>query len=551
MLPGTVRQPQDFTLSGANGIGASWNSAVESTAGAWSFGSGAAIPALVYADYDGGGGAYSCSDYPANIPGSQTPLECGNTPVGGYRPRMLEIPTFSPPGGTVAATETLTISINNNEAAIHYSLDGSSPSASGPRYDGALSFASLGAGTHSIRAIAVKADHITSALASATFIVGMASDVDSDDDGLIDINNLNMLHNMRYNLAGTGYDDDFDDGPGNLGTRTGASTTEPAACNDGDPTTTITLCGYELMRNLDFGIAADYASGSVNADWRPNRSDPERAGNAGFSGIDGFNAIFEGNGHSISNLYSRGSGRVGLFKLLNPEAVIRNVDLVGFDVYGGSRDDDKIGGLAGENKGTIVASHAAGNAAGSGGGDDKVGGLVGQNYGRIRASRASTGNRDGGGGDNDNVGGLVGWNSGPITASYAAGATAVDGGDGSADNVGGLVGWNRGRITAAYVSNNTAGGGGSADKVGGLVGYNHSTGTVRASYATGNADGGDGDQDRVGGLLGLAGGTEGTTITDSYAFGTATGETAGHDGSDKPESSPGVSISSCRRPHSQ
>ena len=60
----------------------------------------------------------------------------------------------------------------------------------------------------------------------------------------------------------------------------------------------------------------------------------------------------------------------------------------------------------------------------------------------------ATGAADGGAGDNDDVGGLVGENRGTITASYATGM--VDGGDGGAGSNDGLVGFNRGTISASY-----------------------------------------------------------------------------------------------------
>ncbi len=39
---------------------------------------------------------------------------------------------------------------------------------------------------------------------------GDACDVDDDNDGLIEIATAQELHNMRYNLAGTSYDDEAD-----------------------------------------------------------------------------------------------------------------------------------------------------------------------------------------------------------------------------------------------------------------------------------------------------------------------------------------------------
>ena len=321
--------------------------------------------------------------------------------------------------------------------------------------------------------------------------VADSDDVDDDNDGLIEIRNLDMLDNIRHNLAGTTYDDEADDGAGNLGSSTGASTTEPANCNDNNSGTTRTLCGYELMQNLDFATAAHYASRNVNDDWRPDNADPDDATNAGFPGLGQFTGIFDGNSHTINKLYSRSSGNVGLFRELSSGGIIRNVGVTEAGVYGGYGNTDYVGGLVGRNGGTITASYATGSA-------------------------------DGGGGNTDYVGGLVGRNTGTITASYATGS--ADGGDGNTNYVGGLVGRNGGTITASYATGSADGGGGNTDYVGGLVGRNG--GTITASYATGSADGRGGNTNYVGGLVGRNGGT----ITASYAFGAATGEVSSYSG---------------------
>ena len=572
--PSAVLAPHD--LKGNSGdattyAGASWNSTGNNTRGAWNFGSNSQVPALVYADYDGGGTAHACSDYPAKIPGTTITLSCGNSLVGNYRPAMVEIPTFSLAAGNVLTTQTLTISTPTTGATIYYTTDGSIPVTTGVsrslssiagRSSLTLSLGTVGAGMKNIRATAVKADYLNSVVASRTFTVQYdMADVDMDNNGLIEIYNLEMLDNIRHNLAGTTYDDEADDGAGNLGSTTGASTTEPANCNDNNSSTTITLCGYELIQDLDFAIAAHYPSGSVDADWRPNNTDPDDATNAGFNGFGalagstgGFTAIFEGNGHSIKNLYSRNTStftgnNVGLFRLLGSGASIRNVEVTEANVYGivgsfyvgslvgynragatitasyasGSGNVNNsyssVGGLVGRNDGTITASYATGSVDGGAGDRENVGGLVGRNDGIIIASYA-TGNVDGGNRQIDRVGGLVGSNNGTITASYATGN--ADGGDGDRDYVGGLVGRNAtgGTITASYATGNADGGDGDNDLVGGLVGYNKSGSTITASYATGNADGGDGGGDLVGGLVG---GNSGSTITASYAFGTVAG----------------------------
>ena len=384
-------------------------------------------------------------------------------------------------------------------------------------------------------------------------------DVDDDNDGLIEIRFLEDLDYVRHSLAGTSYQ------PGASATAhtIGAPTTEQPACDDGDSGTTRLLCGYELARSLDFDEDGSYRSGSVNTAWTngagPNTGWTPIGDNSMDDDTTRFTAIFEGNGHAIGDLRiarqkvdftliivgfgSFPTSYVGLFGYIGGSGEVRDLTLSNAQVaYTGSSNalvgvlagissgaivavnssglnsivnGDIVGGLVGDNFGTITASYASGAVDGGDGGN-YVGGLVGRNVGTITASYAS-GTVDGGDG-NDQLGGLVGLNDGggTITASYATGD--VDGGD-DRDHVGGLVGDNSsgGTITASYASGDADGGDGR-DFVGGLVGRNF--GTITASYATGDADGGDGNSDTVGGLVAVNGGT----ITASYGFGTATGE---------------------------
>ena len=457
----------------------------------------------------------------------------------GVTPPKVAAPLFSPTGGMVNALDTLIIS-SDEGATIHYTTDGSDPTESSPSDFSPLTllFEDLGTGNITIRAIAVREGLTNSDITTITFTIVDSSDVDADNNGLIEIRNLDMLNNIRYNLAGTSYDDEEEDSgaDGDTGSTVGASTSEPANCNDDDPNTTITLCGYELTRSLDFANAAHYASGSVNTAWRPNMTNSDDATNEGFDGFGaetgttgGFTGIFEGNGHSINNLYSRNAiGRtgqnIGLFRLLNSSAIVRNLGVTNVAIYGGGRSRNNVGSLAGLNNGTIIASIAIDGAVNGGDGVDIVGGLVGQNL-SAAAIIASFSNvsPNGGDGSNDTVGGLLGNNVGTIIASYATGSP--NGGDGNADNVGGLVGSNFSTIIASYATGDPNGGDGDGDNVGGLVGFNSST--ITASYATGDPNGGDGNEDNVGGLVGsasfIASSSAGFIITASYATGNPTG----------------------------
>ena len=127
-----------------------------------------------------------------------------------------------------------------------------------------------------------------------------------------------------------------------------------------------------------------------------------------------------------------------------------------------------FGGLVASNfvGGTINGSSANVQFTGTGGLSAGVGGLVGQNIGTISQSSA-TGNVSG----VYRVGGLVGFNSGTISQSYATGQT--DNTSGGAI-VGGLVGQNNGTITQSY-ARGQVGSGHPLISAGGLVGVNSGT----------------------------------------------------------------------------
>ena len=438
--------PSDSTNTA---VSATWNQASSTALSAWGFGTTTEIPVLRYADYDGSGTVYGCSS-------------------------------------TTGSTATIPATVPNGRGGITSVICGTTL---------------LPGQTPSVDPVRIADPNPDSRPAPSS------TPVDVDGDGLIDINSLNRLYNMRYNLTGTSYKTSSDDSGVLCGT---AGTT--------------TCSGYELTQNLDFASASSYDSNSINSAWRPNAFDPDDATNSGWEPIGGgrtsFATVFEGNGYTISNLYSRRSGHVGLFGQTGSRSTIRTVGIVDGFLYGSSDNMDLVGSLVGHNHGgTITASYATGDVNGGGGDHDSVGGLVGHNYnGTITASYA-TGDADGGNGTTDYVGGLVGWNSGVITASHATGNT--DGGNGAHDYVGGLVGYHfrLATITASYATGDADGGNGYAGRVGGLVGNNHG-GTITASYATGDADGGDGLGDYIGGLVGYN--NDGTIIT-SYATGDADG----------------------------
>ena len=336
---------------------------------------------------------------------------------------------------------------------------------------------------------------------------------DADGDRLIEISNLEQLNAVRYDLSdGNGRPDDSDDARAYRAafpTPAGASVCDQA-CR-----------GYELTSSLDFNSPDSYSAGAVDPEW--NGADGWLPINDNGSGL---NAEFEGNGHTISNLYihRQDTDSVGLFARVGGSGIIRNAGVVNAEMEGRSytgilagsnsgtitdsyatgsvSGDNFVGGLVGDNSsgGAITASYATGSVSG----DNFVGGLVGYNSGGAITDSYATGSASG----IDDVGGLVGENSGAITASYATGSVS-----GIDNYVGGLVGENSAAITASYATGSVSGGNSS---VGGLVGYNSAAAAITASYATGSVSG----NSSVGGLVGY---NSGGAITASYATGSVSG----------------------------
>ncbi len=144
---------------------------------------------------------------------------------------------------------------------------------------------------------------------------------------------------------------------------------------------------------------------------------------------------------------------------------------------------NNIGGVVGDNYGTISGSYNNGGVNGT----DEVGGIVGWNWNGSTVEECyNTGLVSG---LNYYVGGVVGNNYGTIIRSYNAGL--VEG----VSNVGGIVGWNDGGVQDSYNINSIVG----VSNIGGVVGRNNGVGEITASYNTATVSG----QTYVGGIVGL------------------------------------------------
>ena len=299
-------------------------------------------------------------------------------------------------------------------------------------------------------------------------------DYDTDQDGLIEVSSLAQLATIRADLNGDG----VSPAPAYAAAFPGAM--PGMGCPDDGCT------GYELVADLDFDTNGNGEADAGDAYWNDG---------AGWTPIGEsyshyFTADFDGNDHTIANLYISGTPNrspAGLFGSVSGSS-IKRVGLVSVAVSG----DGDVGGLIGaSSNSTISDSYATGSVSGY----LRVGGLVGAGRDSLITASYATGNVSG----HLRVGGLVGSRA-TITTSYATGSVS-----GNYD-VGGLVGIGN-AITTSYATGSVSGN----YNVGGLVGMNEG-GTITASYATGRVST-SGDTFYIGGLVGY---DAGGAITASY-----------------------------------
>ena len=345
---------------------------------------------------------------------------------------------------------------------------------------------------------------------------------DADNDGLIEVNYLEQLDAIRYDL----------DGDGNADSSSGVEAYKAAFPTAGPSSVCDGCKGYELARALNFYAPGSYRSGAVNTGWT------EDTGWLPIGFGDGdtrFSATFDGNEYTIANLYSRADttldnpGAVGLFGVAGKSSVIRDLGLLNVAVDGVQIS----GGLVGRNFGLVENAYSFGEVFGvgdlDGDGDGGVGGLIGLNHGTVSRSHSDVwvlgwsgigclvgGNYAmvvdsysdcNGSGRGPVLGGLVGDNFGIILRSYAVGNVSSNN-----DMVGGLVGWNLGDIQRSYAIASVRG----RNEIGGLTGRNEQL--VENSFASGEVWG----YDHAGGLVG---GNSGT-VNSSYATGAVHGHSA-------------------------
>ena len=357
----------------------------------------------------------------------------------------LDDRTFSLGSAAVTIDLSSVFSDPDNDTLAYSALSSNTARASLSRTGSMLTLTPGAPGTAQVTVRATDPDGLSAVDSFSVSVTLGTRDYDRDDDDLIEVSSLAQLDAIRYDSNGNGVVDDPSDWPSYFAAFTQA--TQNIGCSS-------RCVGYELTADLDFDT--DSSGGANDGDTYWN-------GGEGWEPIGGaYQALFEGNGHTIANLFIDRSTEsdVGLFSEVGEFGLIRNLGLEAVDVTG----KDYVGGLVGDGEeGRVGRSHVTGSVSG----EDVVGGLAGS-LGRVWSSYAAVRVSATG----DGVGGLAGA-ADIIVVSYATGR--VTGG---------------GMHVAAGADCESVGG------VGGLVG--NVCGAVAASYATGPVSG----SAAVGGLAG-------------------------------------------------
>lgn len=228
-----------------------------------------------------------------------------------------------------------------------------------------------------------------------------------------------------------------------------------------------------------------------------------------------FIGTFDGGGYTISGLSIDNSSRScqGLFGAVNSGGTVQNLIVLGSIT--GTIDQVYIGGVAGQNNGTVKDCTNKVKITWNGNDDDDVyiGGVVGLNFGIVEnCSNSEAVNTSG---TSAFAGGIVGGNgvgSGTVSGCYNTGTV-------TGTTVGGIAGANVHTISGCYNTGTVTG-----TTAGGVVGENcseyssgdqvgHNFGTVNSCYNTGTITG-----TTVGGVVGVNSNAGGSGTVDSCYF---------------------------------
>jgi len=189
------------------------------------------------------------------------------------------------------------------------------------------------------------------------------------------------------------------------------------------------------------------------------------------SELSPFNGMFDGNDNVISMLkINNNLNDQGLFGYIGVNGTVKKLGLEDVNIISGRH----VGGIAGNNRGSIINSYVTGYIKGG-----CAGGIVGQNIAgafiqNCYSESIVTGN--------DNLGGIAGLNYGTVENCYATGNVTGNNEyipSEASRTFGGVLGNNSGMLRYSYATGVISG----DQHVGGVVGHNTASGTVRNCVA--------------------------------------------------------------------
>ena len=184
---------------------------------------------------------------------------------------------------------------------------------------------------------------------------------------------------------------------------------------------------YDTEGNVSNG--SDFISWTPIADWMVNRTTQ-------------YSGTFDGNNKTVSGLYSNGDSIcIGLFGSSESDGNIKNVGVV--DSY--FKGNDSVGGVCGNNAGTITNCYNAGNLTAIGSAAT-IGGICGYNNGGTIANCYNTGTVTATG-PVASVGGVCGSSTELISNCYNIGTVTAASSDA---DISGICGYNFGPIKNCY-----------------------------------------------------------------------------------------------------
>ena len=175
--------------------------------------------------------------------------------------------------------------------------------------------------------------------ASQRFRVTVGHDYDTDGDGLIGVSKLAQLDAMRHDRDGNGY----------AGTSAAYAAAFPSPLDrmgcgvDG-------CSGYELLADLDFDTDGDGAVDSDDDYWNDGDGWEPIGWDSTYEFAYFFNTTFQGNGRTLSNLFTAGRGFSGLFGRIGLDGVVGEPHVE-------RRERDGHGGCRGAGRGEPRPSH--------------------------------------------------------------------------------------------------------------------------------------------------------------------------------------------------